>query len=78
MYFKKNEKCEECKIPFKFLWNCKRTLDEKVWILLCYNCIRHFKNVNRWRFKSQLQNIKGFRWCKLDVSKIELPFYQER
>ena len=78
MYFKKNHECQECKIPFNFVWNCKTTVDEKIWNLFCYNCIRHFKNIYRWRFKTQLQNIKRFIWCRLHPTKLEFPLYEVR
>ena len=78
MYFKKNHKCENCTYPFKIVWNCKKTLEDKEWILLCYNCIRYFKHLNRWRFKTRLQNIKGFKWCRINPTKIELPLYEIR
>ena len=76
MYFKKNHQCEECKIPFRIVWSCKRTSDEKDWMLLCYNCIRRFKHLNRWRFKTQLQNIKGFKWCRSNPCKMKLSLYE--
>jgi hypothetical protein len=76
MYFKKNHLCENCNFPFKTVWNCKKTIDEKNWILLCYNCIRIFKHQYRWRFKPQLQNVKGFRWCGLSPSKMKLSLYE--
>ena len=76
MYFKKNYKCEECKFPFNTVWNCKKTFDEKVWILLCYNCIKKFKFLNGRKFKSQVQNIKSFRTCRLRPVKIVLHLYE--
>jgi hypothetical protein len=76
MYFTKNNKCEECKLPFNTVWNCKKNLEEKFWILLCYNCIRKFKFLNGWKFKSQLQNIKNFRRCGLRPVEKALPLYE--
>ena len=76
MYLKKNHKCENCKLPFDIVWNCKITSEDKDWVLLCYNCIRDFKHLNRWRFKTKLQNIKRFIWCRLNTAKIELPLYE--
>ena len=78
MYFKKNHKCENCTLPFNIVWSCKKTSEDKEWILLCYNCIRYFKHLNRWRFKTRLQNIKGFKWCRPNPSKLELPLYEIR
>ena len=76
MYFKKNLQCDECKIPYRIVWNCKKTSYDKEWILLCYNCIRYFKHINRWSFKTRLQNINGFRWCRHKLSKMALPLHE--
>ena len=73
---KKNSKCEDCGMPYKIVWNCKINSFEKDWLFLCYNCILLHKNLNGVYFKTQLQNIKSFRWCRLKLSKIELPFFE--
>ena len=73
---KENSNCEECGIPYKTLWNCKRTIFEKDWLYLCYNCIRLNKQLYGRYFKSQLQNIKSLRSCKLKLSRMELPLYK--
>ena len=76
MYFKKNHECENCILPFNTVWNCKKTLEDKEWILLCYNCILYFKDLNRWRFKTQFQNIKRYIWCRTNPSKLKLTLYE--
>ena len=40
------------------------------------NCVRYFKYLNGIKFKSQFQSIKSLRWCKLKLSKLELPIYE--
>ena len=73
---KLNSFCSECFDPHKVLWNCKKHIDEKNWKYLCYNCILINKHLYGRYFKSQFQNIKSFRWCKLKLSRLELPFYE--
>ena len=74
--FKRNSHCDECNHPYKIVWNCKRNTFEKNWLYLCYNCICMNKYLYGRYFKSQFQNIKNFRWCKLKLSRIELPLYK--
>ena len=74
--FKRNSHCDECNYPYKIVWNCKKNIFEKDWLYLCYNCIRLNKYLYGNYFKSQFQNIKSFRWCKLNLSKVELPLYE--
>ena len=74
--FKLNSFCKECFDPYKIVWLCKKHIEDKEWIYLCYNCIRLNKYLYGRYFKSQFQNIKSFRWCKLNLSKVELPLYQ--
>ena len=74
--FKRNSHCDECNHPYKIVWNCKRNTFEKNWLYLCYNCIRLNKYLYGRYFKSQFQNIKSFRWCKLKLSRIVLPLYE--
>ena len=76
MYFKKNHNCEICKLPFDIVWNCKLTSEDKYWVLLCYNCVRYFKHLNLWRFKTQLQNIKNIRRCSLGPIETLLPLHE--
>ena len=71
--FKRNSHCDECNHPYKIVWNCKKNTFEKNWLYLCYNCICLNKYLYGRYFKSQFQNIKSFRWCKLRLSKVELP-----
>ena len=73
--YKRNTICDECRYPYKTVWSCKRNILEKDWLYLCYNCIRFNKYLYKKKFKSQLQNIKGFRWCNLKLSKLELTLY---
>ena len=73
---KLNSFCSECFDPHKVLWNCKKHIDDKDWKYLCYNCILINKHLHGRYFKSQFQNIKSFRWCKLKLSKLELPLYE--
>ena len=73
---KLNSFCSECFDPHKVLWNCKKHIEEKDWKYLCYNCILINKHLYGRYFKSQFQNIKSFRWCKLKLSRLELPFYE--
>ena len=65
-------------IIIKIVWNCKKNILEKDWLYLCYNCIRLNRNLYKRYFKSQLENIKGFRWCRLKLSKVELLLYQTK
>ena len=51
--FKLNSFCKECFDPYKIVWNCKKHIEDKEWVYLCYNCIRYFKYVNGRKFKSQ-------------------------
>ena len=74
--FKRNSYCDGCNHPYKIVWNCKRNIFEKNWLYLCYNCIRLNKYLYGRYFKSQFQNIKSFRWCKLKLSKVELSLYE--
>ena len=74
--FKFNSFCEECFDPYKVVWNCKKHINDKDWIYLCGNCVRYFKFLNKRNFKSQFQSIKSLRWCKLKLSKLELPIYE--
>ena len=39
--FKLNSFCKECFEPYKIVWNCKKHIDDKEWVYLCYNCIRY-------------------------------------
>ena len=71
--FKRNSHCEECNYPYKIVWNCKKNIFEKDWLYLCFNCIRLNKYLYGKYFKSQFQNIKSFRRCKLNLSKVVLP-----
>ena len=73
--FKLNSFCKECCDPYKIVWNCKKTLEDKEWIYLCGNCIRYYKHLNGRKFKSQFQNIKRMIRCKLNPSELELPLY---
>ena len=74
--FLRNSNCDECGLPYKTVWNCRRSVFEKDWFYLCYNCIRLNKQLYGRYFKSQFQNIKSFRWCKLKLSTLELPIYE--
>ena len=74
--FKLDSFCEECFDPYKIVWNCKKHIDDKDWIYLCGNSVRYFKYLNGIKFKSQFQSIKSLRWCKLKLSKLELPIYE--
>ena len=71
-----NSFCKECFDPYKIVWNCKKHIDDKEWVYLCYNCIRYFKYINNRKFKSQFQNIKSYIRCSLKPTKLELPFYE--
>ena len=51
----------------------KKNIFEKDWLYLCYNCIRFNRYLYGKYFKSQFQNIKSFRRCKLNLSKVVLP-----
>lgn len=73
--FKLNEICENCLIPYKIIWNCKKSIDDKDWIYLCGNCVRYSQYLNGRKFKSQLQNIKSIIRCRINLSKLELPLY---
>ena len=70
---KLNSFCSECFDPHKVLWSCKKHIDEKDWKYLCYNCILKNKHLYGRYFKSQFQNIKSFRRCNLNLSKVVLP-----
>ena len=74
--FRLNDICENCLIPFKIIWNCKKSIDDKNWIYLCGNCVRYYRYLNGRKFKSQYQSIKSLRWCNLKLSKLELPIYE--
>ena len=74
--FKLNSFCKECFDPHKIIWSCKKHFSEKNWIYLCGNCIRYFKHLNGKNFRSQFQNIKSFIQCRLQLKKLELPFYE--
>ena len=74
--FKLNSFCKECFNPYKIVWNCKKHINDKEWVYLCYNCIRYFKYLNGRKFKSQFQNVKSIIKCSLKPNKLELPFYE--
>ncbi len=73
--FKLNSFCKECFDPYKVVWNCKKHIEDKEWVYLCYNCVRYYKYLNGKKFKSQFQNIKSIIRCRLKLSKLELPLY---
>ena len=74
--FKFNSFCKECFDPYKIVWNCKKHINDKEWVYLCYNCIRCYKYVNGKKFKSQFQNVKSVIKCSLKPIKLELLFYE--
>ena len=74
--FKLNSFCKECLDPYKIVWNCKKHINDKDWIYLCYNCIFYYKHLNGRKFKSQFQNVKSIIKCSLKPNKLELPFYE--
>ena len=76
--FKKYTHCEECNLPYKIVWNCKRNIFEKHWLYLCYNCISLNKYLYGRYFKSQLQNINSFIRCSLKPTKLKLPLYYQK
>ena len=74
--FKLNSFCKECFDPHKIIWSCKKHFSEKHWVYICGNCVRYYQHLNGKDFRSQLQNIKSFIKCNLQLKKIELPFYE--
>jgi len=73
--FKFNAICEECLMPYKIVWNCKKHVADKKWIFLCDNCIRVTKILNRNKFKSQFQNVTALIRCSLKPSKLNLKIH---
>ena len=74
--YKMNSNCNDCNYYYKVVWNCKKNILEKDWLYLCYNCIRLNRKLYKRYFKSQLENIKGFSWCRVKLSKVELSLYK--
>lgn len=74
--YRMNSNCNDCNHYYKIVWNCKKNSLEKDWLYLCYNCIRLNRKLYKRYFKSQLENIKGFRLSRLKLSKVELPLHQ--
>ncbi len=74
--FKLNDFCSECFDPHRIVWNCKKHVDDKDWIYLCYNCIRLNKYIYGRYFKSQFQNISSLIRYSLKPSKLKLPLYE--
>ena len=76
LVFKLNSFCKVCFDPYKIVWNCKKHIEDKEWVYLCYNCNRYYRYVNGKKFKSQFQNVNSVIKCSLKPIKLELPFYE--
>ena len=65
--------CNRCEYPFRTLWRCKYDHHNE-WVSICYNCIKELR-IRRVRFISQIENIKSFIRCRINLTKLELPLY---